>query len=279
LPTQPHDSSRFSEIISRRQSGIDLFEAALAIAADRYPNLDLAIYREEVDAIGGKVAARMNQASEARTTLLAINSVLFDELGFSGNSADYFDPRNSYLNEVIERRTGIPITLSVLYIEVGNRIGLQLKGVGMPLHFLVKHTGEGEDIFVDPFNGGKLMDADACAEFLANLSGGAISLLPEHLAEVSTEQILIRILGNLAAIYRKRSEYAVAIETIDRILLIDSKCAPYIRDRGSLLTAAQRPKLAADDYERYLALEPNAVDAEAVRARLKELRRWQASLN
>jgi regulator of sirC expression with transglutaminase-like and TPR domain len=279
LPTQHPHSSRFSEIISRRESGIDLFEAALALAADRYPNLDLAIYREEVDAISRKVAARMNRASDARTTLLAVNSVLFDELGFTGNSADYFDPRNSYLNEVIERRTGIPITLSVLYIEVGKRIGLPLKGVGMPLHFLVKHAGEDEDIFVDPFNGGKLMDADGCAEFLADLSGGAIALLPGHLAEVHTEQILIRILGNLASIYRKRSDYAGAIETIDRILLIDPKCAPYIRDRASLLTAVRRLKSAADDYERYLVLEPNAVDAEDVRARLKGLRRWQASLN
>lgn len=276
--TKPKNTSHLSDLLKHGQQ-IDLFEGALAIAADRYPNLDTSRYRAEIDSIALKVRESARCAQGARDTLVAINSVLFDELRFTGNTGNYFDPRNSYINQVLDRRTGIPISLSVIYIEVARRAGLLLSGVGMPFHFLVKAFGERKEIFIDPFNGGALMDASECESLLASLSGGRFQLLPEHLAEVTTAQILIRMLANLVSIYQKRLDYAEALENIDRILLIDPRSASHIRDRASILVAQGKLGSAVHDYQRYLGLAPHAQDSEAIRKRLKELRRELAQSN
>jgi len=279
-PTPPSNFSR--AILETAGSSIDLFKAALAIAADQYPNLDESKYDRQIDSISAHVKSRIDGLTSPEARLTAINSVLFEELRFAGNTRNYFDPRNSYLNEVIDRRTGIPITLSVIYIEIAKRVGVSLEGVGMPFHFLVKHSGEADifaDIFIDPFNAGKLMDRSDCAALLDKLSGGSVSLLPEHLEAVSPAQILIRMLANLAGIYIRQSDFDKALRFVDNILLIDPICAPYVRDKALLLGALGRWKLAATAYERYVRLAPGAADAETVKDRLAEMRRDRARLN
>ncbi|HEY6328697.1 MAG TPA: transglutaminase-like domain-containing protein [Blastocatellia bacterium] len=272
-------TGHFARVVASDNRSINLFAAVMAIAADRYPNLDTARYHREIDSICERVAKLCAQAADSESVLDSINSVLFDEMGFEGNTRDYYDPRNSYLNEVIDRRTGIPITLSVIYLEVGNRIGFPLQGVGTPFHFLVKHHENDRELFIDPFNGGKLMDEAGCAELISGMTSQPVSLDPANLKAVTTEQILIRVLANLYGIYARVMDYGSAIEMLDCILMVDPACGAYIRDRGSLLMVQHRFKAAATDYERYLRLTPNATDAETVKQRLTQLRRYLASLN
>lgn len=279
MALEDKSTGHFARAIAPDRKPIDLFNAAMAIAADRYPSLDTTKYHHQIDSICNRVAELSHQTGGAEGVLDTINSVLFGEMGFEGNARDYYDPRNSYLNDVIDRRTGIPITLSIIYIEVGNRIGFPLQGVGTPFHFLVKHPGKDRDIFIDPFNGGKLMDEAGCAELISGMSGQPVILGPAELKAVTTEQILIRVLANLYAIYARAADYGKAIEMLDCILMVDPACAAYIRDRASLLMVQHKFKAAAADYERYLKLDPNASDKDVVKERLTELRSYLASLN
>src|SRR5215470_7812365 len=159
---------KFADIAALGDEAIDLAAAALVIASDEYPGLSVQTYLNELDHISGKAREAASGLSDPSDILEAINSVLFLEYGYRGNNKSYYDPRNSYLNQVIDRRTGIPITLSIIYMTVADRVGLKLSGVGMPGHFLVKHVvkhvGSSAEIYVDPFNSGRLIDAAGCAK-------------------------------------------------------------------------------------------------------------------
>jgi regulator of sirC expression with transglutaminase-like and TPR domain len=279
-PQEPRQIlSRFSEITSGDDNDMNLAEAALLIASDQYPGLEITKYLGKIDAIAARVSALKPSNENVRDALAAINSVLFDEFQFAGNLKDYYDPRNSYLNEVIDRRLGIPITLSVIYIEVGSRIGLKLKGVPMPFHFLVKHSGAAGEIFIDPFRDGRLMDAADCAERLSQLSDGKVSMVPEYLLEAKNKEILVRMLRNIVNCYRRCSDYGRALGSIDKILTINPRSAPEIRDRGLVLAAMGRMKGALECLERYLATAPDAADTGSIKDQIINLRQSQARLN
>lgn len=183
--------ARFVELVGQTEDDVALDEGALLIAAHAYPDLDIAAQRARIDDIA---------AGCPEPTLDGLRHHLFGVLGFTGNSRHYADPRNSFLNDVLERRLGIPITLSVVAIEVGRRVGVALEGVGMPGHFLVRHA-DGRDVFVDPFNGGRLLDAAGCEKLFRSMHGDTTPFDPDLLAPLRRKAILARMLSNLRRIY------------------------------------------------------------------------------
>lgn len=269
---------RFAEAVSRQDEQINLAEAALLIAAEEYPRLDVDLYLEKLDRLAD--LAREQSARQTNTLDLigAISDTLFDKLGFHGNQSSYYDPRNSFLNEVIDRRTGIPITLTVVYIEVARRMGISIRGVAMPGHFIAKHESAGGEVFIDPFNEGRLIGRLECSELFSATTGGALEFETDHLSAASNRQILTRMLSNLLAIYGATDQRR-ALAAIDRILLMNPDSAKHVRDRGLLLAGLRDTRGAIEELERYLELAPHAPDEQAIREQIGSARNSQAKLN
>jgi regulator of sirC expression with transglutaminase-like and TPR domain len=270
---------KLADIASLDDESIDLPTAALVIAADEYPHLDLQQYLDKLEQIAIDARKASKRLSDPSDILIAINSVVFLEYGYHGNRENYYDPRNSYLNQVIDRRTGIPITLSIMYMEVARRIGMRLLRVGTPGHFLVKHSGPSGEIYCDPFNGGRLMDAAGCAKLVEDISGGKLDLRLEDLSGVSKKQILTRMLTNLVRVYSEGKDYARAVRAVDRALAINPDQTSYYRDRGLLLLAAGRELESIRSLQQYVRLKPGAPDAASIRASIKKIRAELSRLN
>ena len=271
--------ARFEQAVSRDESSLHLAEAALLIAAEEYPRLEVALYLEKLENLAEHTAFRVGKAAGVLEVIEAINTTLFGELGFYGNRENYYDPRNSFLNEVIDRRTGIPITLSVIYIEIARLLNLPIQGIGMPGHFIVGFLSDSQNIYLDVFNGGRGLSENACADLVAGMSGGKTAFNPNHLAPVTKKQILTRMLSNLLNIYAGSQDLRRAVAAIERILLITPTSLPHIRDYGLLLAQIGKTNAAIEQLERYLKFLPNSDDAEKIREHLKTLRQEQARLN
>lgn len=265
--------ARFAAAIARPDAEIDLAEAALLIAAEEYGELDVAVELKRLDALAAEARVRIGDVplSEPEEFVLRYHSFLFGELGFHGNENDYYDPRNSFLNDVLQRRTGIPISLAAVYVEVARRLGAPVRGVGFPGHFLAKWEVNGTEIVVDPFHGSIVTEKD-CRELLARLSGGQLPFRREMLSALPTRGILSRMLSNLKGVWIKKNDFQRAISACDRILMVMPGAAPEIRDRGFLWLKLEcfRPALA--DLEAYLATAPAAPDASAIAEQLVPLR-------
>jgi regulator of sirC expression with transglutaminase-like and TPR domain len=270
---------RFAEIVSLPDDELNLAEAALLISAEEYVRLNVAHYIDRLDRFGDRAREIAVDAIDSLDVISALNVTLFDELGFRGNRESYYDPRNSYLNEVIDRKLGIPITLSIVYIEVARRIGFPVQGVSMPGHFLAKHVTDEEEIFIDPFHEGRVMGSAGCAELLCQVTGGRMQLGPEHLKAATKKQILTRMLSNILAIYSESNDHIRALAAIERILLINPNSASYVRDRGFLLAALDRPNAAVLELKRYLEMNPHAADADTVKEQIKTIKQKRARLN
>jgi regulator of sirC expression with transglutaminase-like and TPR domain len=273
--TEPQD--RFSRLVSGPDDAVDLAEASLLIARREYPDLDVPRYVEELDRMGRDARERLRRRPDEG--VLALNGYLFGEEGFRGNTEDYYDPRNSFLNEVIDRRTGIPITLSMVYMEVGRRAGLDVSGIGLPGHFLVRTEVGGGAVLVDPFHGGAVLSEADCQKRLDRVFEGRLRLDAGMLAPCGRKAILARMLRNLKAIYVKGDDYPRALRTIEMLLALEPGSAEELRDRGLLHAAFDCYGLAADDLEAYLALAPAAPEAAALAVKLAEMRGRAARLN
>jgi regulator of sirC expression with transglutaminase-like and TPR domain len=200
---------------------IDLVRAALIIARTEYPDLYLEAYVNRVDELARRVAAHISDVDDIPKTIAAINQVLFNELGLRGNREDYYDPRNSFLNDVLDRGVGIPITLALIYMEVARRINLPLVGVGMPGHFLLKHYDiDGRETLIDCFNGGDILNPQDCQRRLDEIYSGQLTLRPEFLFAVSRRQMLTRMLNNLKTIYLSARNFRKALPIVDLVLVI-----------------------------------------------------------
>ncbi|MGH7766946.1 MAG: SirB1 family protein, partial [Candidatus Binatia bacterium] len=240
-------------------------------------------YLERLDRLA--TTARDHSAGENTPYRLiaCLNHVLFTQEGYRGNRDDYYDPRNSYLNDVIERCKGIPITLSVLYMEVARRAGLKLHGIGFPGHFLVKYVGEeGEivqEIVIDPFDQGEVRTLEELQEMLDRLYGGKVAFHPDFLAPVSNRDIIQRMLNNLKAIYLRQEDFPKALSVAERLVIIDPTSPQEIRDRGLLYLKLDRAPQAIDDLETYLRLAPDAADGEEIREHVAGLRRRVATVH
>jgi regulator of sirC expression with transglutaminase-like and TPR domain len=269
----------FARLVSRPEPAIDLAEAALLIAKEEYPDLEVAAYLSCLDAMAAELRARVGCIEDAHRVIASLGDYLFREQGFRGNTADYFDPRNSFLNDVLDRRLGIPITLSAIYMEVGRRLGIRLHGVGMPGHFLVKYVGPDEEIVIDVFGGGIIVSPADCQHILDRISGGKLRFEPHFLSAIGTRQILARMLNNLKGIYFNGQAYAKALGVVERLLILDPHAATEIRDRGLLCCQLKRNREAMADLTRYLTLVPDAEDAGVIRDHLRFLRQRAVSMN
>ena len=261
----------FREMVSRPPEQMDLAAAALLIALDEYPELNVSDYLERIDLLAKRTSAQLRSDAEKRPmeAIESINYQLFEIEGFRGNQEDYYDPRNSFLNDVLDRKTGIPITLSVLYMEVGRRIGLKIEGVGMPGHFVVKCKHNGAEIFVDTFEHGEILLEEGCERKLTQLHGRDFQFNRACLDAVNHNQILTRMLRNLKAIYWNQQNYAKALSVVEKILLINPTAAAEIRDRGFAHYQLNHLSSAINDWSRYLELRPSAPDAAEVSKSLK----------
>lgn len=268
----------FRQAVHRVETEIDLGRAALTIAATDYPNLDIDAYLSRIDGLASAAEARLGGDADVYRSIAALNYVFFKEHGFRGNREQYFDPKNSFLNEVLDRKTGIPISLSVLYIEVARRIGLSLQGIGFPGHFLVKYLGDNEEIVVDPFNQGKILSRSSLEAMLDRLYGGKIAFEPQLLESIGKKQILRRMLNNLKMIYLRKNELLKGLSIVERLMVLDPASGEDIRDRGLIYLQLECFKQALEDLERYLRLAPHAEDAPAIRKQITGLARQVAQI-
>jgi regulator of sirC expression with transglutaminase-like and TPR domain len=256
-----------------------LAEGALWIAAEAHPGLDVPHWLGRLDALGYRAAERVISAMGVDEAATAIARFLFEEEGFRGNAEDYYDPRNSFLDDVLERRLGIPITLSVLYVAVAARAGLHAAGVGLPGHFVVRTERRGRHRFLDPFDGGALLDRAACETLVARMRPGGGPLDPRWLAPVTTRQIFVRMLHNLKAIYSALGDWTRALSAAERVLLLLPDAVGELRDRGMLHARLGHGHAAVRDWETYLQRAPGAPDAVRVKERLRALQQALAALN
>ena len=259
---------------------IDLLRAALTFARIEYSDLDPAPYMAQVEALSRRVAAKIDDAGDPVQCIAALNSVLFDEEMFRGNTADYYNPRNSFINDVLDRRLGIPITLALLYMEVGRRAGFQLFGVGMPGHFMLKHYDvDGHSFFIDAFERGSVLSEEDCKRKIESIHAGQIRLRPEFLLIVTRRQMLTRMLNNLRTIYLSRRDFRRAVQVVDLILVIYPRSPEDVKQRAALRYNLNDYKGALSDFEEYVNMAPDASDAEEIRHTVLGLRRSMAMMN
>ncbi len=250
----PNPLREFGRLVQRPDSEINLAEGALLIARTEYPELDTASELARLDRLADHVPA--DPAYPPLTNIQALNGILFEKENFSGNEEEYDDPRNSYLNQVLDRKKGIPITLSLIYTEVARRLGLPLAGVGFPGHFLVKYpTGSGE-ILIDPYNRGAILSRQDCAERLKAHWGEEAELKPEYLQASTPRQILARMLNNLKGSYFRRRNYPKVLTMVDLALAVDPGSRHEIHDRGMVYFLMKRYREARTDFNTYLTLAP-----------------------
>ncbi len=265
--------------MDRPDERIDLGRAALAIASTANRALDIPAYLARIDELAAEVRLVRKPGNDLYHSLAALNYVLFNQHDFRGNGDDYYDPKNSFLNEVLDRKLGIPISLSVLYIEVARRISINAQGVGFPGHFLVRCDTEAEPIFIDPFHRGEIKLLEDLSRMLEHMSGRKVILRPQFLEPASKKQILKRMLGNLKAIYLRNDSVKGALSVLDQLIILDPAAADEIRDRGILYLRIGSLNQACDDLETYLHLVPDAPDAATIREQIAILGRERRLLH
>ncbi|MBT5200354.1 MAG: tetratricopeptide repeat protein [Thaumarchaeota archaeon] len=226
-----------------------------------YPDLDVEKYINEIRRIGISLKESISDVKNPTYLISMLNEHLFENLGFSGDDDDYYNPKNNFLNEVIDKKIGLPITISILYTEIAKFIGLELKIVGFPGHILVKYN---EEMVLDPFYDGRLLDVDDLQEILDTNFGGELEFKPEYLDEVDSEQILVRLTRNLKNSYIQSFVYDKALRCVNLVLAIDPESAEDIRDKGILEERLQNSETALKYLNKYLEINPNAEDVDFI---------------
>ena len=261
----------FYQEINQPDEQINLAKAALDIAQEEYPDLDPDEYLNALDTMAAEVQERLPAQRYPLRVIQTINQYLYDDLGFTGNNENYYDPRNSFLNDVIDRRTGIPIALSLVYLEIARRIDFPMVGVGMPGHFLIRPQFEEVGIFVDAFHRGEILFEQDCRDRLAKIYQQSVQLQANFVEPVSSRRFLTRMLTNLKMIYLNRQELQKALATVERILLLFPDAPMELRDRGLLYFQMGRWAESSQDFNIYLAMLPNAEDAGVIRQLLTQI--------
>ncbi len=246
---------RFADCVATPEAELDLANAALWLAAEEYPEIDPQVYLGRLESLAERVRVAWGRRPGTVAALDALRSVLVEEENFGGNTHDYYDPRNSFLNEVMDRRVGIPITLSVVWIVVAQRAGIPIEGVDLPGHFLVRLLDRQRPVLVDPFCGGMLMSTQDCEERLRRMHADETRLSSDHVVAAGPKQILVRMLNNLRLIYLENEDYARALAVVDRLALIVGDTPKLCRDRGLLFGRLQIYGKAWADLETYLDSE------------------------
>ena len=269
----------FEKVVSRPEPVLDLARAALLVAAESDPNVDVDGQMHTLESWAAELRSRLEPDWNNLQKLARLRAFLFDDLGFRGNHSDYYNPSNSLLHRVIEARRGIPLTMSIIFLELGWRIGIPLEGVGFPGHFLVRLVGEPRDLLLDPYRRGMSVHEEDCRAMLQELSGGKLAFNPELLSSVTKRDMISRLLMNLKGAYLRAHQDEQALAAVDKLLLLHPEDLDEVRDRGLLLYRLQRFSAAHDALTAYLRARPQAADREAMEKHLEALRRQIASLN
>lgn len=269
----------FEQLVTLPDSGIPLAEAALLLACEEYPQLEIGPYLDRLDQMARVAQDLLPSAGSPVQTIETINGVLFETFGFRGNTEDYYDPRNSFFNDVLDRRIGIPITLSTVYLEVCRRLKFPIVGVGMPGHFIVKYAGRTDELFLDPFNRGEILTRDDCRERILEKYGDALEFNEHFLARVTNRQILWRMLNNLKDIYLRAYAFDKGLSIVDMMVMVEPGAVAQFRDRGLLRLQLRQFEGAAKDLEHYVRNSPIAQDREEMENHVKELKRIRAMMN
>jgi regulator of sirC expression with transglutaminase-like and TPR domain len=277
----------FTDLMAQDDARIDLAQACLMIGQDVYPGLQVERYLGDIERLALRLRSSTPQTASPEERVAALNEFLFGDLGFRGNTEAYYDPRNSYLHEVMDRKIGIPITLSVLYMAVGRRVGLPLEGVSFPGHFLVRLRLRTGMLVLDPFAGGAAQSAAELRERLQRvIPAGALENMPagelpleQFLEPATNRQIVARVLRNLKGIYRNTDKPQQELDVLNRMLVVAPGSSAELRDRGIVYQRLECYRAALKDLSDYVEREPDAADFEDVRVRMMELSALCARLN
>jgi regulator of sirC expression with transglutaminase-like and TPR domain len=271
------DSPEFTRLLAGN-SQVNLARVALEIGRDAYPQIHIEGYLERIQHLANRARGRFKPGSSVWEIVKQINWVLFVEEEFRGNKEDYYDPRNSYLNEVLDRGLGIPITLSLVYWRMAERLGLAMSGVDLPLHFMLRIEDQGQLWFVDPFHGGVLYDRKGCEQRLSQIAEQEVTLPDAAIEPCSTQGLISRMLRNLKVIYGRTGEIGSLLPIQRRLTALNPRQPGELRDLGVLCVQADCLGEAIDPLEKYLALSPGADDAAQIRdlvsAIKREVSRW-----
>jgi regulator of sirC expression with transglutaminase-like and TPR domain len=280
----------FAAMVVGEDSAINLALAALLIANLQYPGLDVAHYMAQLDSLadrarellglpGTDTSSPIPQGTDLLAVIEAMNTVLFDQEHFQGDTEDYYNPSNSFLNDVLERHTGIPITLSLLYIEVGKRLGVHFDGIGLPYHFVVGCRLEQRRIFIDPFESGLLLSEEECRERVRQMIGEGGKIHAHWFEPISRKFLLVRMLNNLKHIYLDKEDYSRAVLMSDCILLLVPRSPLERRDRGIIHLHLKQYGRALHDLTAYTQLAPHAEDHDEILRQVKIIRQIMAMMN
>jgi regulator of sirC expression with transglutaminase-like and TPR domain len=273
------EAEALARLLDGEEDQIDLGRAALRLARLEYPDLDIEAEASRLDVLAaeaGRVAGTQEAPAER---LAALRFFLSETCGFCGNEHDYYDPKNSFLNDVLDRRTGLPITLSVVYMETARRLGLVLFGVGLPGHFVVKHQDTGGVQFLDPFHDGRTLSVADCRRIVSEISGGGIEFREDMLAAVPKKHIVLRMVNNLRGVYLQRRQFRKVLALVEVAMALEPGSSEDLKQRGLLHYQLRNYRQARLDLGAYLSAGPQGPDTEEIRETLAGLRRLSAMLN
>ncbi|HEY7209876.1 MAG TPA: tetratricopeptide repeat protein [Bryobacteraceae bacterium] len=270
---------RLLDALRNDRSSVTLDVAALEIASIEFPGVDAEAAAFRLDNLASQIDSQLTPGASALDFIRASNELLFDVLQFRGNEEDYYDPRNCCLNSVLMRRLGIPISLSVVYMEIARRLKRPVHGVGLPGHFIVAYEDSEVRYWIDPYNGGRLLSFADCSALAKQTAGVDLRANPAVLAPVSSRQILVRILSNLKSIYLRGEAFDKARQVLDILIEAMPDYAEEYRHRGLVHLRQLNHRAAKADLETYLRLEPDSPESDKVKKQLVLIERWKAGLN
>jgi len=265
-------NQRFLAEVSQADEEINLARAALMVAREEYPQLSEEGYLGQLDLLAEETRDRLNDENAHIVVLQELLSSLYERSGFRGNREAYYDPRNSFLNDVLDRKLGIPLTLGIVVLEVGWRLGLPLEGVNFPGHFLIRFKGEAMDLLVDPYDGGAVRFEDEAQELLDRVYGGIIRIHDSFLKAATKREMLVRLLMNLKSLYLNVKDHPRALSVVERILTIRPIAAGEIRDKGVILARLGRKREALEQLKAYLNVAPDAADSPRILEMVEDLK-------
>ena len=268
---------RFARAIARPEEDLDLGLAALLVAGEEYPGLDVEEHLGRLNEFADEVLRRRTSEMQAPDLARLVSRYLFEEQGFEGNAIDYYNPDNSYFNRVLDTHSGIPITLSLLFLEVARRVGVRCSGVGMPGHFLVGLEGGG--VYLDPFHGGAVLDADDCRRLAEGLFGPRMAWRESYLEPCTKYEFLFRMLNNLKVVYERSGEVEKTVGVIQRMLMVNPGAIALNKDLAEMQFQLQQYRAALRSLETYMKAAPEAPDASEVRNWADSIRTTLSRLN
>jgi regulator of sirC expression with transglutaminase-like and TPR domain len=258
--------------LGRPEAELDLARASLLVAQEEYPQLSVDLYLARLDQVSEEVKDRLANETAPLVVLDEVIQTLYGRRKLRGNREAYYDPRNSFVNDVLDRGVGIPLTLGIVLLEVGWRLGLPLEGVNFPGHFLVRYAGDEVRLLIDPFDSGKIRFEDEAQQLLDQGYGGMVPMRRTFLRPASKRDMLTRLLTNLKSIYSRIGDDRRALAVVERLLMIRPTAPVESRSRGLLLARLGRHEEAARQLEAYLRVSPSAQDREDVRDIVRDLR-------